>query len=513
MQLWKIIKNIFIPSSRVSNLQEKGQYFSRATFFSAQKCLVHAWQQLHIPKSSANQYRRDVLQYNELRNIYFNLQSNVHYIRENNKEEAHIASMAAVQKRQTIGNAVFIDQRFFTKIDLLQPAQDDSWEIIEFKYSHSIKRYYIYGMGYHDYLLKELGIHVSKHTVYILNTKYIMLDFPPDPEKIIKKVDLTAKVAKIQPEIKEIIVDLHSLAKQTTAPERIRAIDKSKFCRTPKNCNTLSTCWPNLCTNHIFTLREGGEKVQELFQAGINNIHEIPKDAELSEIQKIQAHAVTHNQEHIDNLKINEFLASLKFPYYFLDFETINPPLPVFLGSRPFQHIPIVFSLHVLPKQDGKLEHYQYINDGQADPRMEILEKLASTVQPGGSIICYNDVFERKCIQESVRYVDNYWQWYQATLNDFVDLSIPFRNLYYYHPAQMGSASLKTILPILTDTNYMDLSISDGHMANQSFLKMKLGKIAMEEQDRIKKDLLSYCAMDTYALYLIIEKLKVLAGD
>jgi len=41
----------------------------------------------------------------------------------------------------------------------------------------------------------------------------------------------------------------------------------------------------------------------------------------------------------------------LKYPIYYLDFETINPVLPKFDGMKPYQRIPFQFSLHIQSKK------------------------------------------------------------------------------------------------------------------------------------------------------------------
>ena len=51
---------------------------------------------------------------------------------------------------------------------------------------------------------------------------------------------------------------------------------------------------------------------------------------------------------------IKEFLDTLSYPLYFLDFETFNPAIPQYDNSSPFQQIVFQYSLHYKEKEDGE---------------------------------------------------------------------------------------------------------------------------------------------------------------
>ena len=47
----------------------------------------------------------------------------------------------------------------------------------------------------------------------------------------------------------------------------------------------------------------------------------------------------------------------------------------------------------------------------------------------------------------------------------------PFKNFYYYNSAQNGSASVKKVLPALTEKSYDEMAIANGDIAAISFLE------------------------------------------
>ena len=82
----------------------------------------------------------------------------------------------------------------------------------------------------------------------------------------------------------------------------------------------------------------------------------------------------------------------------------------------------------------------------------------------------------------------------------------------YYHPKQLGSASLKYVLPALTDLSYNELEIAEGTTASLKFMKAAFGSICDEERQKIRADLLTYCGRDTGGMIKIVAKLEEMAN-
>ena len=91
------------------------------------------------------------------------------------------------------------------------------------------------------------------------------------------------------------------------------------------------------------------------------------------------------------------------------------------------------------------------------------------------------------------------------------DLMIPFYRRYYYNKDMQGSYSIKYVLPALfpndPELDYHNLDeIHNGSEAMNSFANM--GKLSKKEQEELRKSLLEYCKLDTYAMVKIYDKLK-----
>ena len=79
-------------------------------------------------------------------------------------------------------------------------------------------------------------------------------------------------------------------------------------------------------------------------------------------------------------------------------------------------------------------------------------------------------------------------------------------------PAEIEKFSLKYVLtPMVPELTYSDLVIVDGLVASARLLFVAQ-KIAPEERDRVRKDLLNYCERDTWAMVKLLERLRELAN-
>ena len=86
-----------------------------------------------------------------------------------------------------------------------------------------------------------------------------------------------------------------------------------------------------------------------------------------------------------------------------------------------------------------------------------------------------------------------------------IDLLEPFQRFDYYHPDQQGSASIKSVLPVLTGRSYADLEIQEGGQASLEFLRINFGDVTDDERRKVRKQLEQYCGQDTEGMIWIVE--------
>ena len=97
-----------------------------------------------------------------------------------------------------------------------------------------------------------------------------------------------------------------------------------------------------------------------------------------------------------------------------------------------------------------------------------------------------------------------------------VDLLKVFQNGHMYKREMGGSFSIKAVLRALCpnnpDLDYKDNEdVQHGMAATQAFLSLKYRTAA--ERDRIRKNLLKYCGLDTWAMVVVYRELCVHAAE
>src|SRR5262249_14487681 len=139
------------------------------------------------------------------------------------------------------------------------------------------------------------------------------------------------------------------------------------------------------------------EQLLALQASNVAAIEDIPQDFKLGPQQLAQVEVARSGQPHLHPEKIAHELAELKYPLYFLDYETFSSAIPMWDGVRPYQQLPFQYSLHVIPFKGAKLTQYEYLAQGTDYPVKKLLEHLSKDLGPEGSVIVWNKDFEMSC--------------------------------------------------------------------------------------------------------------------
>lgn len=157
----------------------------------------------------------------------------------------------------------------------------------------------------------------------------------------------------------------------------------------------------------------------------------------------------------------------------------------------------------------------QVLSDENIDPRTSLIKKMLADITPTGTIVAFNQGFERGVIKSLADFSPKNKQVLLALNERFMDLIVPFRKLGYYHPDFNGSFSIKSILPAMfpndDELDYKKLGqVQNGMDAMEIFANLYLEK-DKEKVVQIRQDLLKYCHLDTLAMVriwqVLIEKL------
>lgn len=210
----------------------------------------------------------------------------------------------------------------------------------------------------------------------------------------------------------------------------------------------------------------------------------------------------------INTQEIKNFLDGLKYPLYFLDYETMSSLIPHFDGHRPYQQVPMQYSLHILRAPDAEPEHKEFLHRDNSDPALPLTEQLVEDIGTEGSVIVWYEGFEKSRNTELGDMFPQYKEAMEAINERVVDLIIPFKQTWYDDPRFEGSASIKKVLPVLCPgLSYKTLGIQEGGSAQRLWMEAVLDGTRASEKEKILADLLEYCGLDTLAMVEIYRKL------
>jgi hypothetical protein len=229
------------------------------------------------------------------------------------------------------------------------------YDIYEIKSGTGVKKEHIYDLTFQT-LVCEANMPVRDVFLVHLNKDYVRQG-EIDLAELLMATRMNEEVEEYRDEIENAREDAWQIA-QTETREGIAPCDK------PKSCVCLEVCHPGLPDYPIYDINRIGRKAGELRAQGILSIKEVPDNFPLSGKQKLQVKSVKQGQALINHRAIKGELARLQYPLHFLDYETINPSVPLIDGYRPYQHIVFQYSLHVFDAQDSEPEHYEYLATG-----------------------------------------------------------------------------------------------------------------------------------------------------
>jgi hypothetical protein len=292
------------------------------------------------------------------------------------------------------------------------------------------------------------------------------------------------------------------------------------------NCNCLYKTRRNHCTtfqhsnSHVpaYSIHDisyiSAKKIEILIEQGVLDINDIPEEIELTDRQKNQITAHQRQKTIIDNPAIKEILDSLKFPLYFLDYEAYAPAIPMFNGYSPYKRVPFQFSLHILKKPNGALEHIEFLHEDITDPTEAVAKTLSEAILPGGTVIAWNKSYEAGVNKEIGTRLPAYTKIFERINSELYDLKEIFSDQLYIHPDFKGKSSIKKVLPVLVpDKRYMDLEISEGGQAVDAWVTMVSSTTPPDDKKKIADSLKIYCGLDTYAMYAIWKHLYEMVND
>jgi predicted RecB family nuclease len=388
-----------------------------------------------------------------------------------------------------------------TVIDILEPGPPPV--PIEVKATNSLKKEHIPDVAVQVHVLRQSGLAVPRAEVMHLNPK---CRFPKLDDLFVRE-DVTEKVELFLP-----LVAGELQAQRAMLAGPLPEVPIGEHCARPHKCPFLKRCWPHVPEHHVSTLYTiQRRKVEEYHALGIETIHDLPSDLELSAIHARQVKAVTTGQMVVEP-KLGAAVAAFSSPLVYLDFETVSYAIPRFAGCRPWENMPVQFSVH-REGATGPIRHHAFLADGLEDPRPAMAEQLVDVCAGAKQVVAYYATFERECLKNIAVAVPRLAAELDAIAARLVDL-LPLVRNHIYHPDFGGSFSIKRVLPALVPgLSYDDLAINEGETASLELMRVLFDdQLKGEERAKLRRSLLAYCERDTMAMVKLLERIRGLGG-
>lgn len=411
---------------------------------------------------------------------------------------------------------------YYCAVDILRRTPD-GWDIYEVKSTTSnvaadatdkdFEKYAV-DIAYQRWVLERCGVKVTGTYLVTLNKDYVRQG-ELDVQQLFNIIDLKELVDNEYLKVSAQAVQAHQLLAMEDEPDTLL----SENCHKPYPCAFWPYCTRHLPVPSVFDVYGGKgrggftfKKKLDCYNQGLISFEQIAH-LTLGNIQDMQIRCTLDNKDHIDKQGIRNFLSTLTYPLYFLDFESMQPVLPLYDGTRPYMQICFQYSLHYIEHEGGELKHTAFLapSDG-TDPRRSLAEALCRDIPQGVCTMVYNDVFEKSRIREMAEAYPDLATHLMNIRDNIIDLLIPFRRGHYYTPAMGGSFSIKKVLPALfpddEELNYHNLNqlVQNGGDAMTIFPKIK--DMSTKEAEEARQALLAYCHLDTLAMVRVWEKLK-----
>lgn len=391
----------------------------------------------------------------------------------------------------------------YCAVDILRNNNDGTWNIIEVKSTTEPHDYHYIDASFQRYVFTKCGINVRNCFIMTLNKEYVRHG-NLDLEQLFALHDVTEDLQDIE----TVQHEIERIRAVLDGPELGIAISKTK-CNKFYECGYKCHCWKDVPQYSVFDAFKGAT-ADEIYAEYGADLHNVPVELREQQMHKGDIEAFLDNIDVINKDVLREFTGRLKWPLYYLDYESIMPAVPMFDNSRPYQQICFQFSLHVQRTPGGELEHYEYLHDDpKTDPRPGLIKKLIETIGDSGSVIVYNQGFEQGRNSEMARDFPEYAERLNAINNRMVDLLIPFRARGLYRPCQNGSASIKQTLPaFVPKMSYDNLGIHNGTEASDQFMAFMTGKQTAEQTKEMMANLHEYCGQDTMAMVRLLDVIQ-----
>jgi hypothetical protein len=381
-------------------------------------------------------------------------------------------------KKRPIFKANITSAGISAKIDVLKPAEDNRWDIVQINtevldaenMSSGVAKYYrrrheqhVQDIAFQCHCCEKAGVTIRNCYLTHVNSNYVRRG-ALDVHGLLALEDVTEKVRAESVGIAARIAEMQHVIEMKECPA---------FEMFAKETRCLSCC--HLTQLHCPLL----EQCREIIHG-----------------KRILMPQICDADYDVE--KIRNFMGRLVYPLHILDLNYFTRAIPI-EDCKPYQMLPFAISLQKVENLDSEPLSHSWLWDGNGDPRSLALNRLGELIGGSGSII----IRFKKTHEENLKEFATAFPEQRPLLKDLISRMLdPCETLKQQILEEQtfnGLYSLEAVFP--------DMKCSDPWMDSKEFIQCIYGKQTADESERTRIRLEHNCGLQTMRIIFFLRKL------
>jgi len=408
--------------------------------------------------------------------------------------------LISVKEKTTLFEATFEADGVLVRNDILEYAAKGA-RLVEVKASTSLKDYHLLDVAVQVWVLQKTGVNLKRIELAHINTDFVYQG-DGDYAGLFTFVDVSYGIQDDLRTVPDLVARLRKMLKGSE-PD----IGIGPHCHDPYECPFLGYCTPPQPNYPVSLLPGRRAIVDALLAEGYQDLRDVP-EGRLTDAKHQRIWRATMAGKPELSTGAKKILDELGYPRYYMDFETVNPAVPIWKGTHPYERLPFQWSCE-FESADGTLKHNEFLDTSGNAPMQDFSRTLLECMGKKGPIFVYNASFEKSVLAALAKRFPLFKKGINGLIKRIVDL-LPITRDHYYHPDMQGSWSIKYVLPtIAPHLDYGNLGdVQDSGGAPAAYTEILDHTTPETRRESLIADLRRYCERDTVAMVELVRFLR-----